>query len=209
MKRDEKNIIIKDIFTEQEIEDIYTTINSAPEDRIHVQKVFSHKAYFIDLPENVVNKIKLIAEENYEEPLELTEISFARYSYDMYEKGLAPVTPCLYPHRDDAFHEPRFTIDFQIKSNRSWPIIVEDREYTIKDNEALTFSGTHQVHWRPHTEWGKDDFIDLIFTHFSQKDKVPFSLKNDQKHTETMESLERHYLDLWNQDAPPGQKANC
>lgn len=206
MKRNEKNIIIDNVFTEQEIADIYEVVNSAPESNMYVQKTFSHRAYFIDLPENVVNKIKSVVEKNYEEPVELTEISFARYSYDMYRDGLSPVTPRLYPHRDDAFHEPRLTVDFQIKSNRDWPLVIEDREYTLKDNQALTFSGTHQIHWRPCVEWGEDDFIDLIFTHFSQKDRVEKCLDADEEHQKEISSLQNYYLELWNEKAPSNQK---
>lgn len=207
MKRNEKNIIIKDIFTEQEIKDLYSVIDNADMNDTFVQKAFCHRAYFINLPESIINKIKKVAQEHYDKELELTEVSFARYSYDMYQDGLADVTPSLYPHFDNAFHEPRFTVDFQIKSNRSWPIIVEDREYLIEDNEALTFSGTHQIHWRPHTEWKEGEFIDLIFTHFAEKDRELNSLDNDEDHKIFMKNLEDSYVEKWDEIAPPGQKA--
>lgn len=208
MRRDEKNIIIKDIFTESEIKELYEVIDNVDlEKNTHVQKVFCHRAYFVPLPDSVLDKIKKIAAQNYHLPLKLTEVSFARYSYDMYRDGIAPVTPSLYPHCDNAFHEPRLTIDFQVRSNRDWPIVVEEREYTLKDNQALTFSGTHQVHWRPHTEWKEDDFVDLIFTHFSLQDCEPNSLDNDQEHITLMKTLTEKYVEQWNKDAPEGQTA--
>lgn len=209
MHKDQENIIIKNIFSESEIKDLYDLIDNVNiEEKTFVQKIFCHRAYFVDLPDSVINKIKATAEKNFGPNIEMTEVSFARYSYDMYSDGLANVPPSLYPHCDNAFHEPRLTIDFQIKSNIDWPIIVEEREYLIKDNEALSFSGTHQVHWRPHVEWQEHNFVDLIFTHFSPKGVLPKVLDNDTEYHNRMKKLSQYYLDKWNEAAPENQKAS-
>jgi hypothetical protein len=208
MHKDQENKIIKNIFTESEINDLYNLINTVNlEEKTFVQKIFCHRAYFVTLPDSVLDKIKDVAKANFGPDIELTEVSFARYSYDMYRDGLAKVPPSLYPHCDNAFHEPRLTIDFQIKSNIDWPIIVEDREYLIKDNEAVSFSGTHQVHWRPHVEWQEDNFVDLIFTHFTPKGVESNILDSDIEHHTRMKKLTEYYLDKWNEIAPENQKA--
>lgn len=42
----------------------------------------------------------------------------------------------------------QFTIDLQISSNGDWPIYVDETPYTLKDGEALCYSGTGQPHYR-------------------------------------------------------------
>ena len=56
--------------------------------------------------------------------------------------------------------------------------MVSNREFTLKDNEALTFSGTHQVHWRKHKDFDDKDFIEMLFCHFSLENKVPITIED-------------------------------
>lgn len=167
MKFDYENIIIDNVFSESEIKDIYNHIESTPEDRKIFVEVFSHTAYLSWLPQHIVDTIVKKAQESIDTPIVLRELSFARYSKVSDE---FPVR--LTPHRDETFREPRLTVDIQLRSNIDWPISVEGREYQLKDNQALTFAGTHQVHWRPKIEFKDDSFLDMIFCHFSAKDFV-------------------------------------
>lgn len=200
MKKDEKNIIIDNVFTEAEINDLYSLIESTSMENTIVQGVLCHRAYLVGLPDSIMNKINSIVKENFDIPMEPINVCFARYSIDMYEDGSASFPPRLFPHVDDAFHEPRLTLDFQIKSNISWPIIVEEREYILNDNQALTFSGTHQVHWRPHKKFAKGDFVDLIFAHYRAKDATFNSLDNNEQYDKEVKDLSKYYLDIWNEE---------
>jgi len=166
-----KNIILKDIFNDQEITDIYKHIEETPEDRRQLVEQFSHTAYLSWLPQHVVDTIVTRAQEASDKELVLRELSFARY-----EKVRDNLEVRLTPHRDETFREPRVTVDIQLKSNIDWPIVVEGKEYLLKDNEALTFAGTHQVHWRTKREFSDGEFMDMIFCHFSAKDYVPEEL---------------------------------
>lgn len=155
------NRVYKNVFTEKEIEDLYKVIDIKQKEKTITVPIYAQKTWFVQLPESVVSKINFVANEIYNEPVKLQEISFARYSK---EYGDLPI---LTPHFDNAFSTPRVTVDIQVRSNIEWPIVVDNKSFTLKDNEALTFSGTNQIHWREHKKFNNDDFIEMIFAHFS------------------------------------------
>lgn len=39
-------------------------------------------------------------------------------------------------------------MDLQINSDGDWPIYVDDKEYILKDGQALCYSGSNQEHYR-------------------------------------------------------------
>ena len=167
----QENIVLDNVLTDEEIDQVYSHIAATPEERTELVRVFSHKAYHGEVPENIIQSITRAAQSTTDIPIVLREISFARYQ--KYEDGL-PVQ--LIPHTDETFREHRLTFDLQLRSNRDWAIIVEGRPFTLKDNQALTFSGTSQVHWREKTEFLDGEFMDMIFAHFSARDYIPEEL---------------------------------
>lgn len=169
-----RNLIVDNIFTKEEIDQIYLHVAQTPEEQKKLVTEFGHIAYFSWLPENIVSTITESARSITNLDIELKELSFARYSTAMNGK------PLLFPHLDETFKEPRLTFDIQVKATLDWPLVVEGREYTLKDNQALTFSGTHQIHWRKHIEFTDDDYVDMIFCHFSLVGAEPNTL--DQNH---------------------------
>ena len=156
-----ENTVYKNVFTNKEIEDLYQAIDINQKEKTSTTAIYAQKIWFSQLPESVINKINSIAKEIYAEPVKLQEISFARYSKQYGEM------PILTPHFDNAFSTPRVTIDIQVKSNIDWALVVDNKSFTLKDNEALTFSGTNQIHWREYKEFKDNDFIEMIFAHFS------------------------------------------
>lgn len=192
---DTKNIIVKNILSDSEIEDIYSHIEATPDDKKELVRVFSHMAYHNWLPSNVVETLTKAAQSTVDFPIILRETSFARYQN--FEDGL-PVQ--LTPHIDETFREPRLTFDLQLKSNIDWPIVVENREYTLKDNEALTFSGTHQVHWRTKRSFSDGEFMDMVFCHFSKADYVkeelgPYTENHNEKSKHDLIMIDK--LEYW------------
>ena len=171
MKFDYENLIVDKIFNDDEIAKIYSHINNAPEDKSRVVDNLGQKAYFVWLPEDIVDVIVKRANEISDVPVELRELSFATYIKDNH--------PRLHPHLDTVFFEPRLTLDIQVGGNISWPISVEGREYTIENNQALTFSGTHQIHWRPKIDFKDGEHLDMIFCHFSEVGATPNTLGDD------------------------------
>jgi hypothetical protein len=158
-----ENKIVKDIFSEEEMAQIYDHIENTPEEKKNYQEAFAHTAYYSWLPETIVDKIVSVASESFGKKLVLKELSFARYENS---RGMNPL---LFPHYDETFKEQRITFDIQLKSSLSWSIVVEDAPYTLEDNQALFFSGTHQVHWREKVIFKDDDYMDMVFCHFSEE----------------------------------------
>ena len=157
-----QNIIIKDILSEDQIKQIYEIVDSTPEESTTVQDRIGHKAYLVSLGENIREHLEKIVQDRFGEDWILNAYQFARYSK---EYGYMPK---LYPHYDDAFRDHKLTLDVQIKGTKPWGIVVEGDEYILNNNEALTFSGTDQIHWRSDIEFNDDDCFDMIFCHFSK-----------------------------------------
>jgi mannosyltransferase OCH1-like enzyme len=81
-----------------------------------------------------------------------------------------------------------FDIPSELKSTFDWKIFVEGKSFTLKDNDALVFSGTNQLHWRERINFKKDDFVDMLFCHFIQDCEDPkVNSKDFQKNLEIKE----------------------
>jgi len=162
MKKDFPNTIIKNALNENEISEIFDVVNKT------THKTFldtlCYYSWHIRLPEHIENKFLDYAEKVSGTKLKLLEYNFSRYEI------VENYHPLLFPHTDEAFSGPRVTLDYQIRSNIKWPIVVDDwktkKEFLLQDNEILTFSGTHQIHWRPKQNFNKDHFLEAIFLHF-------------------------------------------
>ena len=174
MKYDEANEIVKNVLTEKEIQEIYKMLETPSQQ--YVMKRFNQKISDFRLPESVERKvIKHCEEISGETGLVISEYQFARYTNIYLEEDGILGAPLLSPHYDETFKEPRFTFDYQMRSNTTWPLVVEEREYPLEDNQALTFSGTHQIHWRTKKVFSDEDFIDMIFFHLKKSDAEPKS----------------------------------
>lgn len=169
------NRIYKNIFTQEEIDELYSVIDINQTDNTSILSIYAQKAWFVDLPSSIKNKVSDLANKIYGHKVKLEEISFARYSK---EYGDFPV---LTPHYDNTFKESRVTLDVQLRSNIDWPIVIHGKDFTLKDNEAVTFSGTNQIHWRKYQEFSDSDFIEMLFCHFSLEDKQPITLEDKEE----------------------------
>lgn len=185
-----KNFIIDNIFTNEEIDQLYEHINNTPEDKKYNHPSFGHTAYFSWVPEAISKKIEKIANDNSDKPLVLRELSFARY-----DTNGGTRTPLLFPHYDDPFKEQRITVDIQVKSTLPWAIVVEDESFTLKDNQALVFSGTHQIHWREKASFSDTDYMDMIFCHFSEP--LDVAEKISDEHYNNMTNMQKIYRAAW------------
>jgi len=156
-----RNEIHRNIFTSEELLELYQAINNAKESDTKITSIYCQKIWFTDLPQNIKNKVTEVMTKIHNRPVKLEEISFARYSKEYGD------FPSLTPHYDNHVKYPRVTLDVQLNSNMAWPIIVESKAMVLKNNEAATFSGTHQIHWRSPIVFKDNDFIEMLFCHFS------------------------------------------
>ena len=154
-----KNMIIKNILSEEQIRNIYAIINEVPEEKTQTQTRLGHKAYLVSLGDDLRAHLEKIVQDNYGPEWFLNDYQFARYSTKFGYK------PKLYPHFDDAFSAHKLTLDVQVYSTVSWPIVVEGEEFVLNNNDGVTFSGTDQIHWRTPMDLSDDDVVDMIFAH--------------------------------------------
>ena len=171
MKYEESNVIVEDVLSNEEIQQIYDAVknnNGGSFVEPHCQQ-----NYFIQLPDSIINKFTHHARKiSNNDNLVLTEYCYAIYKNTKNENE--DFRPSLFPHYDETFKEPRFTFDYQLGSNIDWAIVVEPgKEFTLKNNQAITFSGTHQIHWRVPTIFNDDQYVEMIFCHFSDPNSGP------------------------------------
>ena len=164
MKHDHPNTVIDEVLSEEETLQVLSAVENSHGNKF--VEVHCQTNNFINLPQNIIDKFtgyaRSISKNN---NLVLTEYCHSKYENREVEGH--KYKPSLFPHYDETFKEERFTVDFQLKSNVQWPLVVEEKEFTLFDNQALTFSGTNQIHWRTPKPFGDNDFVEMIYFHFS------------------------------------------
>jgi hypothetical protein len=191
MKYDEANVIIDNVLTEDEVAQIFAAVDkSHGSDFVSVHCQTNN---FIELPISIINKFTEQARHvSGNNNLVLTE--FCHSIYKNREVDGKKYRPSLFPHYDETFKTPRFTLDYQLKATIDWPIVVEpNKELVLKDNQAGTFSGTNQIHWRTPTEFSDDDSVEMIFCHFSD----PYAKEKDEKTNEVMDEKALKYKEAF------------
>jgi hypothetical protein len=171
MNPDIENKILDNIFTKEQIDRIYQYVNNCPKDKIKNDNPWGQTVFYIkefnskfDGAEDIYNTIEDRVEQAYGKRINILGIQFARYDTSSH------IMPNLDFHIDSVFKKPMLTFDIQLKSTIDWPIIVNQKEYTLKNNQALTFSGTHQVHSRKPVNFTSNDVCDMIFCHLEHSD---------------------------------------
>ena len=74
----------------------------------------------------------------------------------------------LYKHKDD--NACTYTIDYCVYQTEPWDIYVEDKNYTVYENQALAYFGNEQQHWREKFPNPDSGHVAMIFFHFVEPD---------------------------------------
>jgi hypothetical protein len=74
----------------------------------------------------------------------------------------------LYKHRDD--NACTYTIDYCVYQTEPWDLYVDNKAYTLKENEALAYFGNDQLHWREKFPNPESGHVAMIFFHFVEPD---------------------------------------
>jgi hypothetical protein len=155
--QDFEPMIIKDVFSEEQLDYIYKYINVKQADD---EKWAGRKSWMIEringLGNGISTKIEQVTKDAIGVDVKLNEFPFLlRYSpkYGYISK--------LFPHSDYRDSQ-RVTIDVQLKHDEQWPIVIEGKEYILNYNEALIFLGTQQLHWRTDKVLKNDTEIDML-----------------------------------------------
>ena len=124
------------------------------------------EAFIVENDDNVYNRVRAhnlpyfkhihkqledVASEIFGEPVKASYNYLSLYN----ENGVCPF------HIDKP--QCKYTIDYCIDQDQTWDIWVDDKNYTLKPNDALCYSGTDSPHFR---EKIKGKYCWLVFFHF-------------------------------------------
>lgn len=118
------------------------------------------------LPQNIKDKAIQTAMSlwNYPEyPMKFVGITFIRWSNEFKKDN---EDPFLGVHLDSN-NDLGIILDYQLKSNTSWPIGIEKDVYHMSDNDMVYFYPTDQYHWRSKKKWQDGEYVDVIFFEFA------------------------------------------
>ena len=149
--------ILSDVL--ENVDELYSYINN--KDNPRISEGTGYFAYFLDMPQRVRDRLIGIAiSETMDQEIDFTpkDIGFhiARYTLD------SNFPPKLDPHTDKFVEYPCVIISIQLDSNISWPLAVNEDVYELDRNQAIIFSGSHQIHWRPEREFKDGEYIDVL-----------------------------------------------
>lgn len=76
--------------------------------------------------------------------------------------------PSLYKHKDD--NACTYTLDVCLYQTDTWDLWVDDKSYTLQENEALAYYGNDQMHWREAFPNPGKQHVAMMFFHFAEPD---------------------------------------
>lgn len=171
--QDFKPLVADNVLSLEQIKEIYESVKNTPEENTRLQTWAGHKVWDISFSKEIEEAITKAAQNLLGDKVVLNyDYSFARYSPKFgYECK-------LFPHYDTRDSQ-RITFDLQLKASEEWAVVVENEKFYLKDNQALIFAGTQQVHWREKKKISPDAEIDMIFCHLEYVEPMP--LDENQK----------------------------
>ena len=173
-----ENIVFNDLFTKEECEDLIKMVQHEMETRPHVSIMVDENGSLINqddvvmvdrdngrlmaeilpTPEYIVEKLKTIVREQYGD-CEYISTVYAEYSSNT-------GNPKLNGHFDSKLDTT--LIDYQLKSNTTWPITIDGTNYELVDNQAVLLRPHKQFHGRPQKNFEKHDFVKMLFFFFKK-----------------------------------------
>jgi hypothetical protein len=191
---DFKPVVINDFFTEEEIESIYKTRfeiapgikNGTWGDFVFADPNCGYITSVYKFEDSIRRKI--VNEIAKRVPIYVREDGnhMPRYTLDSGSK------PSLLPHCDVNMKTASYTLSIQLKATMPWDLYVEGESYSLDFNQALLFSGSHQIHWRPDIEFDKSDYYDIIVCQVVEDTQNPLLL--DSAHRAIMQTKANFYM---------------
>ena len=169
-----------------ELQYLKDLFNNYPVDKIDVQGYSGLGTLYIQSlynQESIIKRVEELASAAAGEELEVLDFSGTRYSPEFgWEVKLGP--------HFDARPVEMYVFDLQVQSNQEWGLFFEGERFDLKDNQALLFSGTSQIHWRDPIRLKDNARVDLIFFWMQHKKPRPLS----DKHIKIMEDRQKVLL---------------
>lgn len=121
----------------------------------------------------LLKKIEDFASDFVGEDVKMTHNSYLSYNAKHSEDS--SITPNLPPHFDSDNYFTKLTIDYQLDSNISWPVVIDVNgelySFDMEYGDLLVFWGAGTIHWRDPIILKKGDNCEVWTAHFAvQKD---------------------------------------
>jgi hypothetical protein len=152
--------IIKNVFSDDEYSLFKKYLFEKPKLEKDYSAGFGRYCFNDPIIDEYSNKLIPIARQHFNSDTLLPSYSlFAHYE---------GVEASLYKHRDD--NACTYTIDYCVYQTEPWGLYVDDKEYILKENEALAYFGNDQTHWREEFPNKETGHVAMIFFHFVEPD---------------------------------------
>lgn len=129
------------------------------------------------ISKDIIDKVFNIVKENADPIFKDLKFQFVIYAEYSTKTG---GNPMLNPHFDVSDTSTLF-LDYQLDSNTSWPIVVEQDPFDLKDNDGLLFESVENIHYRPIKDFTSDEFVKMLFFRFSSSRELKTKTKEDYK----------------------------
>jgi hypothetical protein len=187
-----KPILIKNIFSESEIQHMLNTIQEELKSRTKIHYKFPTKDKDIDnvvsyftgygridikhfiLEDSVISKLLKLVKDNCDSTY--TDIDFDFVMYSEYTKDSGGI-PKLEPHLDVTSHST-LILDYQLKANKSWGIKIDNKIFALEDNDGVLFDPYNEIHSRPVEDFEDGESVAMIFFRFKSSNPLNERDKN-------------------------------
>lgn len=165
--------IIKDFFTEEELEVILAIVKYQKTAKnlgeFHsplVLKDLSRMQIELMYPLSIQRKLEIFASEMVGETVFMSHNSYLSYNKE-YNTGANPKLPV---HYDSDNYFTKLTLDYQLGANIDWPIVIENESFNLQYGDLLVFWGAGQVHWREPVLFKEGDNTEVLTMHFATRE---------------------------------------
>ena len=180
--------IIKNIFSNYEFKNLYKSFKKSENDYTIIPEL-GYAAFSIKLDEDIISKLKSTIENKLNIKVAKMEAHYARYSLNTGHK------PMLMPHYDRALTDATFSLAIVLDNTIDWDIYVEVEQFMPRKNDAVLFSGSHHIHYRPDIEFKDEDYYDIMVCQFYEDTDQDITL--DEEHIEYMNKLTGKWCLEW------------
>ena len=180
--------IIKDIFSNYQFTNLYKSFKKSENDYTIIPEL-GYAAFAIKLDEDIISTLKSTIENKLNIKVAKMEAHYARYSLNTGHK------PMLMPHYDRALTHATFSLAIVLDNTIDWDIYVEVEQFMPRKNDAVLFSGSHHIHYRPDIEFKDEDYYDIMVCQFYEDTDQDITL--DEEHIEYMNRLTGKWCLEW------------
>jgi hypothetical protein len=197
-----KPVAIDNMFSSEEIDSIYKTVNEIFDkgladhnDKYYYMTKLTNNGFVAILEpdkfdSSIGDKFKSVAKGLIDNPRGCGFL-FARYTLD------SGSMPSLMPHCDKSEKRMGLYGTVELKKTIDWDFYVEDEKFEMDFNRSVWFTGTHQPHWRPDAEFGPEDYYDIIICQTVSLDDMNMLTEEDRQRMDVKAyHIEQKHKDL-------------